>query len=104
MAYDSGFNKSLDTGNNNKKINGNSYLYTLSFGSVFGFGTNTTINVTNGIIVSRTYEAYTYNDSGKEITENWIEGENELGLHEEGVLTFLKIAKMTVVWVSILVQ
>lgn len=83
-AFDSEFDISLELWNKRKKINGASYLYTVSSVSVFGFGSNTTLTVNNGIVISRAYEAYNYNEGNKEITESWTENQNELGTHNDG--------------------
>ena len=86
-AFESEFDKSLDTWKSTKKTEGNSYSYTVSFGSVFGFGSNTTLTVIDGKVTSRVYEAYQLNGSEKEIIESWSENENELNSHVEGADT-----------------
>ena len=86
-AFNSEFDKSLDTWKSSKKSNGNSYSYTVSFGSVFGFGSETTILVDNDVVIGRTYEAYQLNGNEKVIVEGWVENENELGSHEVGADT-----------------
>lgn len=64
----------------------NSYSYTVGEESFSGFGSETTITVMNGEVVSRKYEAYmiSENDGSKEITETYTETEDDLGSHSEG--------------------
>lgn len=83
-AFDSEFDKSLDTWESTKSKEGNSYNYTVTFGSVFGFGSETVITIENDKVISRAYESYVYNGTDKEITDSWLEVQNELGTHEEG--------------------
>lgn len=69
-----------------KDIHQNSYSYTVGEQSVSGFGSETTISVLNGVVVSRDYEAYVMseNDGSKEITGTYSESEEDLGSHSEG--------------------
>lgn len=64
----------------------NSYSYTVSEQSFSGFGSETTIMVMDGQVVSRNYKAYiiSENDGSKEITETYTETEGDLGSHSEG--------------------
>ena len=84
IAFDSEFDKSLEAWRSIKKKEGESYSYTRNFGSVFGFGSNTKITVTNGVVTAREYQAYTANGSETEITDTWVENQDGLGEHEEG--------------------
>lgn len=64
----------------------NSYSYTVSEQSFSGNGTETTISVLKGIVVSRAFEAFliSENDGSKEILETYSETEEDLGSHSEG--------------------
>lgn len=74
----------MDAWRSIKKKEGESYSYTRNFSSVFGFGSNTKITVTNRIVTKREYQSYTANESGTEIRDSRIENQEELGEHEEG--------------------
>lgn len=71
---------------NLKSSHENSYSYSIGEQSVSGFGSETTITVIDGHVVSRKYEAFlmSENDGSKEITETYSETEDDLGSHSEG--------------------
>lgn len=58
FSYQSDFEKSYDTWLNYKAGINNSYSYTVTTGSVFGFGTQTKLTITQGKITGREYQAY----------------------------------------------
>ncbi|WMI64572.1 hypothetical protein RBH94_10920 [Aestuariibaculum sp. YM273] len=87
------FKISLDSWNNLKHSNENSYSYTVSSRSVFGSGTNTSITVLDGKVTSRVYEAYTlYNEvsgnylgfENRIVLEAYTESYETLGTHTSG--------------------
>ncbi|MEP1487999.1 MAG: hypothetical protein ABJK28_06200 [Algibacter sp.] len=86
------YDNSLKAWQNLKQSNGTSYKYEVKFGSVFGFGSQTTITVKDGIVISRTYEAYSiYDDNGQYttwenriITETYYEDFDNLNTHDNG--------------------
>ncbi|GAA4291387.1 hypothetical protein [Aestuariibaculum suncheonense] len=87
------FKISLDSWNNLKDSNDNSYVYTVSSRSVFGSGTNTTITVLDGKVTERIYEAFTlYNEASgnylgfdnRIILEAYTESGAALGSHTSG--------------------
>ena len=69
-----------------KKRHGNSYEYSLEEQSWIGVGSETTIKVEDGIVVSRYYKAYTISDNGeKTIIDSYREeSKKEIGSHEAG--------------------
>lgn len=86
------YKSSLDTWNYLKATNGNSYSYTINSGSVFGFGSNTTITVENGSVTSRDYESYSIYDNdtnyvgydNRLILETYTEDQTTLNTHSSG--------------------
>ena len=85
-SFDSDFLKSLRAWENAKKTQGNNYEYISESSSVFGFGSSTQITVSNGVVVSRSYERYTLSENTREkiVTDSWTENSSELNTHEEG--------------------
>jgi len=83
------YNISLDEWKTLKKQYDNSYTYTTSFESWAGFGTNTTLTIQNGIVVSRAYEGYQRDNTNGNIiiTETYIETIEHLNTHERGFPT-----------------
>ncbi|MFZ0489894.1 MAG: hypothetical protein WAM00_06610 [Salegentibacter sp.] len=71
-----------------KTTNGNSYNYTIRFLSFAGFGSNTTITVTEGVVTERRYEAFEQREAEggliEEIVESYVETGADIGTHEEG--------------------
>lgn len=71
-----------------KATNGNSYNYTIRFLSFAGFGSNTTITVTDGLVTERHYEAFEQREENgglvEEITETYTETGDEIGSHKDG--------------------
>ena len=86
------YNSSLNSWNILKDSNRNSYTYTMSSGSVFGFGSNTTITVINGTVSSRIFELYSiYDDNNnyvgyddRVILESYTENIETLNSHDSG--------------------
>lgn len=72
-----------------KARNGNSYIYSVMEESFTGRGSETTITVVRGRVISRYFEAYlvSENDGTKEVLYTYREeSKNELGSHQEGAL------------------
>lgn len=86
------YKSSLDAWNTLKATHGTSYMYTMSSGSVFGFGSNTTITVVNGIVTSRIYESYSIYDENNNyvgydnrvILESYTEDTSTLNTNSSG--------------------
>ncbi|WP_308993389.1 hypothetical protein QLS71_011425 [Mariniflexile litorale] len=86
------YKSSLSAWNTLKETHGNSYKYTITSGSVFGFGSNTTITVINGTVTSRIYEAYSiYDDNNnyvgyenRVVFESYTENIKTLNSHDSG--------------------
>lgn len=70
-----------------KESTNNSYKYTVSFGSWTGANWETTISVSNGVVIQRSFK---YIDTGgvsdtiPEEELEWVENENEIGTHQNG--------------------
>lgn len=84
LNYQNDFEKSQAAWLDFKESSNNSYSYVVSGGSVFlEYGWETTIIVSNGIIVQRHFE---YTGNTENIPENipleWTEEENEINNHE----------------------
>lgn len=88
VTGDSGYNyvQSQKEWNKLKKRHQNSYQYTVLEQSFSGFGSETTITVINGDVVSRKYESFSISeeDGTKEIIDSYVEEKEELGMHDEG--------------------
>tara|TARA_R110002050_G_scaffold4573_1_gene22076 strand:- start:57604 stop:58155 length:552 start_codon:yes stop_codon:yes gene_type:complete len=86
------YSRSLNTWNTLKEINGTSYTYEVSSGSVFGFGSTTQITVKNNIVISRVYEAYSIYDNDNNyvgydnriISITYSENSENLGSNDSG--------------------
>ncbi len=86
---ENGFNfiESKQERNKLKGRNGNSYVYTISEQSFAGFGSETTIEVQKGKVISRFYEAYEISENDESTTiilSYWETSKKELGSHSEG--------------------
>lgn len=83
LNYQNDFKTSRKVWMNFKESSNNSYKYVVSSGSVFTtYGWETTITVSNGIIIQRDF-VYT-GDTGNIPQDQlaWTEGENEINSHE----------------------
>lgn len=78
------FNESKDSWELLKKENGNSYIYQVGFGSWTGAGSITEISIENNIVISRKYESYSNILNRNEISDSYIETQEELGKHSFG--------------------
>ncbi|MBN2662807.1 MAG: hypothetical protein JXR68_04085 [Bacteroidales bacterium] len=69
-----------------KRVNGNSYVYQISFASWTGYGNLTEITVKDGIVTNRKYESFKYDHKkNKRIINNtYTENINNLGSNSEG--------------------
>lgn len=69
-----------------KKRHRESYQFTVYEQSYAGFGSETTIMVMNGEVVSREYQSFSMdeNDGTKEVIDHYYEGKEQLGMHSEG--------------------
>lgn len=82
---DLNFKESLEKWDELKRTQGNSYFYLVSTSSVFGFGSETRIKVADGIVMERSYEAFTLNNLGtREISESYVENFSELNTNATG--------------------
>lgn len=85
------YKSSLSAWNTLKETHGNSYTYTITSGSVFGFGSNTTITVVDGTVTSRMSEGYSIYDGdtyvgyeNRVILESYTENTETLNSHDSG--------------------
>ena len=87
LDYQNDFEKSKNTWLNFKESTNNSYKYVVSGGSVFTtYGWETTITVSNGIIIQRDF---TYTGNPENIPEDQLEWtENEINGHEYSSASF----------------
>ncbi len=69
---------SLEAWTQLKGENGNHYKYQRSFVSYFGFGSITSFEVKDDVVISRVYEAF---DENFNTTETWTEQGAEVGVH-----------------------
>ncbi|AYL95512.1 hypothetical protein [Mucilaginibacter celer] len=89
-ANDTAYDKSYKAWQSFKAESKNSYTYTVTSGSVFGYGSETKITVQNGNVIARDYYAYKleYTSSTtppiKTTTEQWHEDKASLGQHNSG--------------------
>ncbi|WP_183559429.1 hypothetical protein [Mucilaginibacter sp. SP1R1] len=84
IANESPFNKSYNAWISYKGSVNNSYNYTINNGSVFGYGTETKIEVSNGKIISRDFTATQLRRDGtnnRDIVANWHEETSSLNTH-----------------------
>ncbi|WP_396601307.1 hypothetical protein [Algibacter sp. R77976] len=83
------YNSSLEEWNTLKKQNNDSYTYTTSTSSWVGYGTNTTLIIQKGTVISRAYEAFQFDESNgsKIITDSYLETSKDLNTHENGFAT-----------------
>lgn len=72
--------------NKRKKQHKESYKYTVLEQSFSGFGSETTMTVINGEVVSREYESFRISDEdgSKEMLDSYSEDKEDLGTHSEG--------------------
>ncbi|MFD0991272.1 hypothetical protein ACFQ1R_14285 [Mariniflexile jejuense] len=88
------YKSSLNDWNTLKNLYENSYKYTVSSSSVFGFGTNTTITIVNNIVISRMYEAFSVFDKNNNyigyenrlVFESYTENAETLNEHDSGAI------------------
>ena len=80
------YNESLNTWNQLKNFNGNSYTYETTSGSWTGYGSTTKLEIENGIVISRTNQRYQINGSNgeKDIIDSYSETIENLGTHNYG--------------------
>jgi len=82
------FEESIELWNDLKKNNSNSYKYTSTFTSAFGFGSSTEITVTDGKVAERSYKEFAVDPSTGELTEsdtnNYTEASSEIGTNQIG--------------------
>lgn len=87
---DTAYDKSYKAWQNFKAESKNSYTYTVNAGSVFGYGSETTITVQNGVVVARDFLSYVleYKTANtppvKTIKEQWHEDKVSLNQHSSG--------------------
>lgn len=69
-----------------KKRHKDSYRYTVLEQSFTGFGSETTITVMKGEVITRDYKSYNIseNDGTKEVIDSYHEEREDLGMHSEG--------------------
>lgn len=85
MEFKSEYERSYDAWADFKSKSANKYQYTVSQGSVFNFGANTTITVVGGKITERKYSSYKIEGAGQTvITSEWTEDANAIGSHTAG--------------------
>ena len=75
------YQNSLNDWNILKAENNDCYTYTVITFSFVGFGSTTTITVEDGIVISRSYEAF---DSNGNITNTYKEFDNVIGSNSDG--------------------
>lgn len=82
MSYD----ESLKKWEALKKVNGNSYVYQISFTSWTGYGNITEITVVDGVVTERKFESFNYDHKQNKriISETYIEDKNKLGTNSYG--------------------
>lgn len=83
LNYQSDFENSQNAWLNFKESSSNSYKYVVSGGSVFTpYGWETTITVSNGIVIQRHFAFIGNPENIPEGQIGWTENENELNSHE----------------------
>jgi hypothetical protein len=86
ISYEDDYEKSYKAWLSYKQRVNNSYSYVVTWGSWAGFGEETTLNITDGKITSRSYKAYrrVYDPSGSSanvLVKTWDENEATLNTH-----------------------
>jgi len=85
IDFSSEFQKSFRTWLDFKASSGNSYRYTIEFGSWVGFSTETTITIQSGKPTHRSYVRRARDQNNAiVIQEQWEEDESTLNTHEYG--------------------
>ncbi len=85
LDYQNDFNKSKKTWLEFKELTNNSYVYTVTGGSWVGFSWETTIIVSNGIIIERHFKYIVTDGISEDTPEDeleWTETANEIGNHD----------------------
>jgi hypothetical protein len=89
-ANDTAYDKSYKVWQNFKSESKNSYTYTVSSGSVFGYASETKITVQSGVVVGRDFlsSVLEYTPANKppvkKVTEQWHEDKTTLNQHSSG--------------------
>lgn len=79
------YKKSLNTWNELKAENGNSYTYKTTFISWVGGGSTTELKVENGKVTGRNYQQFIIDNAGQRtVIDSYTETELEVGTHEKG--------------------
>eukprot|EP01083_Nonionella_stella_P191988 710115_1 len=84
------YNESLDIWNQVKLTNGDCYTYTTSFTSFVGYGFSTTIKISDGIVIERSYESFQWNyDTNEKIIQDTYEenSADDIGSNSNGAPT-----------------
>jgi hypothetical protein len=84
IANESEFNKSYNAWLSFKSTAHNTYLYTTSFGSIFGYGSETKITVINGKVTSRDFTAVRQRRDGtnkQDTVSQWHEDADHINTH-----------------------
>ncbi|SHM32685.1 hypothetical protein SAMN04488057_10184 [Cyclobacterium lianum] len=88
LEYENEFEASQTAWTNFKESSGNSYTYTVVFGSWVGFSWETSLTIVDGYVTERHFEYTTLpDDLSEEVPEEeleWTETEAELGSHQMG--------------------
>lgn len=86
IEYKNDFNRSYDAWIGFKAASGNSYRYTVNFGSWTGSSSATTITVKEGKVIQRAYIAKVIdrNTHLPQTVKEWTEDGSSLGSHTEG--------------------
>lgn len=81
-----GFKRSVEAWHNFKSSSGNSYKYKVTFGSWTGTHAETTITVSNGIVVNRSYimTGIDRNTQQVVVLREWTEGSAAVGTNTDG--------------------
>lgn len=87
------YNKSYNAWLKYKNNAGNSYTYTNSWGSWAGFGAELKTNVQNGVVISRDYFSYRYDQVTKSNTtlKQWHEDAAHINTHPDDVADALTL-------------
>lgn len=84
---ESDFDKSYDAWQSFKKSSANKYIYKVTRSSWTGYRDTTTITVSGGEVVERSYKQYGYeSDSGNKLVlkDEWLENNAQLNIHDNG--------------------
>lgn len=90
IEHENSFDKSYRAWQVFKKDAGNSYRYTVVFGSWVGFSTETVITVTEGKVTGRSYVLREYERNNSNVIvvkDQWTETAATLNTHEKGALS-----------------